>query len=177
MLRPVEAPSSPLSGAGSPFMCHGSMWACKSIWGLHVPEPPLRLGNRYSPSRQLSKSKKIGRSGNEGNKCWHSEKKKLFCCVEDICEWYCLLLPTAFFWNRFAFSRREWSEAMKSAQSCKAPNLSQPDPSRGKTVPIFENANTLGVCNNTVLKQEPQIVLKSRRNEFEREFYKFPRTP
>lgn len=174
MLRSVEVPSCPFPGAGSPSMCRGSMWACKSVWGVYVPEPPLRLG---SPSRQLSKSGKIGRSGNEGNKCWHSGKKILFCCAEDICEWYCLLLPTAFFWNRFAFSRWEWSEVMKSAQSCKAPNLAQPDPSWGKTVPRFENANTLGVCNNTMLKQELQIVLKSRRNEFEREFYKFPRTP
>lgn len=43
-----------------------------------MPQPPLRLGSTSSPSRQLSKSEKIGRSGNEGNKCWHSGKKSYF---------------------------------------------------------------------------------------------------
>lgn len=131
--------------------------------------PPLE--STYGPSRQLSNSGKLGRSGNEGNKCWHSRtKKKLFSCAEDTCERCCLLLPTVFFWNRFAFSRREWSEAMKSAWSHKDPNLAQPDPSWGKTAPGFGNTNIAGVCNRTMLKQELQIILKRGRNELYREF-------
>lgn len=49
-----------------------------------MPQPPLRLGSTSSPSRQLSKSEKIGRSGNEGNKCWHSGKKKSYFVVQKI---------------------------------------------------------------------------------------------
>jgi len=41
--------------------------------GGHVPEPPLPLGSTYGPGRQLSNSRKLGRSGNEGNKRWHSD--------------------------------------------------------------------------------------------------------
>lgn len=92
-----KPPVPPLPGAGSPSTCPGSTWACRGIWGGHVPEPPLPLGSTYGPSRQLSNSRKLGRSGNEGNKCWHLEKKKmLFCCAEDTCERYCLLLQLRF---------------------------------------------------------------------------------
>lgn len=172
-----RAPSSPFPGAGSPSMCHGSMWACKSVWRVHVPQPPLRLGSTSSPSRQLSKSEKIGRSGNEGNKCWHSGKKKLFCCAEDICEWYCLLLPTAFFWNRFAFSRWEWSEVVKSAQSCKAPNLAQPDPSWGKTVPRFENANTLEFATMLCWSKSCRLCRRAEEISLKGNFISFPEHP
>lgn len=149
----------------------------KASAGYTCQSHPCAWGAHTAPADSSPSQRRLGEVVMKGINAGTQEKKKLFCCVEDICEWYCLLLPTAFFWNRFAFFRREWSEVMKSAQSCKASNLAQPDPSWGKTVPRFENANILGVCNNTMLKQELQIVLKSRRNEFESEFYKFPRTP
>lgn len=165
-----KPPVPPLPGAGSPSTCPGSTWACRGIWGGHVLEPPLPLGSTYGPSRQLSNSRKLGRSGNEGNKCWHLEKKNvILLCGRYL--WAILpVITVAFFWNRFAFSRREWSEAMKSAWSRKAPNLAQPDPSWGKTAPRFGNANIAEVCNSTMLKQEPRIILKRGRNEFSREF-------
>lgn len=86
-----KPPVPPVPGAGSPSTCPGSTWACGGIWGGgHVPEPPLPLGSTYGPGRKLSNSRKLGRSGNEGNKRWHlgGKKKKSYFLVRDAACYY-----------------------------------------------------------------------------------------
>lgn len=145
-----KPPVPPLPGVGSPSTCPGSTWACGSIWGDTCQSHSCLWGAHMASADSSPAQGSLGGLVMKGINAGTQEKKTLFCCEENTCERYCLLLWTVFFWKRFAFSRHKWSEVVKSALSCKAPNLAQPDPSWGKTAPRF--GNTEGVHNNTMLK-------------------------
>lgn len=121
------APREPAEASGD--MCQSHPF----LWGAH-------MALAHSSPTRGSSGAVVMKGINTGT--WKEKKKKekkiMFCCAEDTCEWYRLLLPNAPLWNRFAFSRCEWTEVMKLVRSCKAPNPTQPDLSWGKTAPRLE---------------------------------------